>query len=202
MSYHQRALALLHHMALPSVGVAQTLDHLAAVHGISLPQAVREWLCLDPDAHLFHMMTHFPHAFVSLHDLPNHVARHRFSTREVLAVDIIFENQGCFVMAVSLEDGDNPPVWVSEDFNFCGDAPPTWALQSHSFRDCIEAFAWDFDVCGTPDYEERFLSAESIPERAWQPMDGPTTFAASAWFRCREFRRMVHNGRRVTVLIE
>jgi hypothetical protein len=198
--YHQRALSLAKTMAVPSADVAHALNQLTAARGVTLPQSLVEWLCLDPDGRIFHKITHFPHYFVSPAAL--HIGRYTFDSREVLAAEIIFENQGCFVMAVSLEDGDDPAVWVSEDFNFCADAAPTWTLHSHSFTDCIEAFAWDFDVCEAPDNRERFIDVDDILDSEFHACAGPITFACSAWFRCREFRRLEMNGKRVTLLVK
>jgi hypothetical protein len=146
-------------------------------------------------------MTQFPHDFVRIAELPSHIATRTFGGHDILAIELIFENQGCFVMAASLEDGDDPPVWISSDFYFCGSEAPSWSFHSHSFSACIEAFAWDFNCVDNPDGRERFRGGDVIPEVAEPTEHGPTTYVCSAWFKSRAFRRVEVNNKRFTFLL-
>jgi hypothetical protein len=170
-------------------------------HAVSLPGSIIEWFCLDPDAQLFHRLTEMPHYVVAIADLRDHIHRHRLGDREQWAVEVIFENQGCFVMAAGLEDGDDPPVWISEDFNFCGGAEPTWALHSHSFSECMQAFAWDFHCIDRSDWSRHFREVSSIHEIPEVERFGPTTYHRSAWFIASEFRRVELEGDPYTYLV-
>jgi hypothetical protein len=200
--YHQHALSLAKTTPAYSMDAAQQISEIVTSLGTTLPQSITEWLCLDPDVHLFHQMTQFPHDFVRIPDLPNHIAKRHFHGQDVLAVELIFENQGCFVMAASLEDGDNPPVWISSDFYFCGSEEPSWLLHSQSFSDCIEGFAWDFNCIDNADGNERFRGVDVISEQAESTNHGPTTYLCSAWFKSREFRRIELDSKRLTFMLD
>lgn len=201
--YHQQAIALAKSTPQYDLNARQQIDHIADTHNIVLPQALAEWLCLDPESTLFNKLTHFPHEFVTVRGLQNHISHQQFTNHVVQAIEIIFENQGCFVMAVSLEDGDDPPVWVFSDFYFCRDSKrPTWQLHSHSFTDCIKAFAWDFNVCDQPDGVRHFRGIEQVPTQHSDTQTGPTTYVQSAWFLAHEFRRLEIDNVRFTLLLD
>jgi hypothetical protein len=202
LHYHQHALSLAKTASIYSTEAALQISQILAPLRVTLPLSIAEWLCLDPDARLFQQMTQLPHDFVRISDLPNHIARRQFGGSDVFALDLIFENQGCFVMAASLEDGDDPPVWISSDFYFCGSDAPTWSFHSSSFSDCIKAFAWDFNCLDTPDGTERFQEGAAIPADIEPTAYGPTTYICSAWFKSREFRRMVVNNERLTFMLD
>jgi hypothetical protein len=202
LHYHQRALSLAKTTSAYSVEAAQQISHLLSPLGIRLPHAITEWLCLDPDGHLFHHMTGLPHDFVQISDLPKHIAKRHFGGYAVRAVELIFENQGCFVMAASLDDGEDPPVWISYDFYFSESKEPTWSLHSHTFSDCIEAFAWDFNCIDNPDGTDRFQGVAVIPTHIEPAAYGPTTYITSAWFKSREFRRIIVNNKRLTFMLD
>lgn len=202
MLYHQTARSLMKAAPPFTQEVSPLIRSGIDFHALSLPQSILEWLSLDPDAQLFQRMTQMPHYFVSIPELRNHIKRHRLGKRDQLAIELIFENQGCFVMAASLENGDDPPVWISEDFHFCEGGQPTWLLHSHSFTECMLAFAWDFYCVDRIDWNNHFrevASADQLPEASRL---GPTTYHRSAWFISREFRRVEIDGDRYTYLVE
>ena len=197
-SYHWRALDLISEQPVVSETAVKEIDLFEQTTGHKLPLAIREWLTLDADAQLFHKITQFPHDFIRPSELASYMSIQRFDGADINALTIIFENQGCFVMAIDIAEGDNPKVWISRDIYDSESAIPTWLLHSNRFSECIEAFAWDYAVItetGTSGFETypESLEQESITET------GPTTFNTASWFYGDEFRRMIVNGRRRTL---
>jgi hypothetical protein len=200
LKYHRRVFALVSEVPEISESATHEVDQFEKNTGQKLPLAIREWMTIDSDARLFHRITEFPHNFVRPSELERNLSVQNFAGNDIRALTIVFENQGCFVMAVDVAESDDPKVWVSRDFFFSAGEKPTWLLQSNRFSECMEAFAWDFAVIsevgtdGFRTYDER-LEQELITET------GPTTFNTAAWFHCGQFRRMKVNGTRLTLFV-
>jgi hypothetical protein len=199
LRYHAGAFDLMSERPTTSEIAVRDLDHFERSTYRRLPLAIREWMVFDADARLFHKITKFPHEFVKPSELVNNLSVQYFGGVEINALLIVFESQGCFVMAVNVAEGDDPSVWVSHDFYDVKDTKPTWLLHSTRFSECIEAFAWDYAVVtesGVSGFKKpgENIENDSITE------SGPTTFVVAAWFMSREFRRMRVNGKRLTLL--
>ena len=199
--YHQSALVLAKITPTYSEELERHLSQITAALGIRLPESLVKWFCLDPEGHLFQQLTQSPHYFLQPAELSTHISKRRLGNRECNAIELIFENQGCYVMCASLEDGNDPPVWISEDFNFCEDHQPTWLLHSHTFSDCIKAFAWDFNCMDRADWRDHFRGIADIQELPEVQNYGPTTFQRSAWFIAAEFRRLEINNEPFTYML-
>jgi hypothetical protein len=194
--YHQLALKLAKATCTYNKEMYHIIQNATQKSNIALPSSIIEWLCIDPESRLFHKITQFPHEFITIYDIESHISFQEINNRLTHVIQIISENQGCFAMAASLEDGDDPPVYVSFNFHYCTEGEkPTWQLQSRSFSTCILSFAWDFNAVNENNDLSQIRNIEDMPAEYTTIEEGPTTYTATAWFYGEEFRRFTIDGK-------
>lgn len=93
------------------------------------------------------------------------------------------ENQSVATWAISLRDGDDPPVYVEVDSG----SPPHWVLLANSLTDWIECVTWDHDVMKDARWQAQApeLTAQHVQQLGHRFKSGTTTFG---WPGCENRR--------------
>ena len=194
--FHKEALLLMGIQPDFSEQSLNALCETEKVLGIHLPDSLREWLCLDEDGKLFTEMTQLPHSVARLTEIPKSLRRDNLLGHLLV---VIVENQAVWHMAISLQEGSNPPVYISYNGE---DEHPIWELHADSLSNAILAFAWDYTIIKRPDYPQHFVTATNESQVGNSTKLGPVTFVTNAWFVYRKFFRYQQGEERFTMMLE
>ena len=169
---------------------------------LSFPRAVREWFSFveTPDIMqkmaLIHAAVDIPQSYRLFGELN---ARYVRTAPSAKILPVLFENQGCWHMAVPLDGADDPPVYLgyqeADQFD--------WYLHAACFSDFIFAWVWDY-VAYVKDYSV-YASQHILPQDLQVIREtfefGPTTYQGNGYFNADRIERYAQNTQRITVII-
>ena len=142
------------------------VDELERRIGRRLPAAVREWFGLGADRRLAELTDN---RITDLASLPG-----EFLTAGLLLLET--DSQYCCQLVTTLDEGDNPPVYVVDPDDFAGETRSRYA---ETFTTYTEAVVWDALLRGVDEAVWSFdheIRPGAIENLANILTPGPTTF--------------------------
>ena len=193
LTYHQKSLDLLGVNPQISQSQVELIRSFEERYALQLPEALREWYSLENGFELLQEISAF-HIPVEINNMPNIQKNYSdiFSLHEPLP--ILVENQWVWHMAVRLNEGENPPVYIRYN-----EPNGNWVLHANSFTEWIHALSWDyvsFEKLSFTEINERIFSV--TPETHEQlfgfQVVAPETYVGNVYFKGEKLARMRKNG--------
>jgi hypothetical protein len=108
---------------------------------------------------------------------------------------ILVENQGVWHMAINLDGGENPPVYIR--YNEPGEP---WILHANSFSEWIHALCWDCINIWESKGKITSLGPGKENDLSSFQIVAPETYIGNVYFRGKKFVRMEKDNEHVLVI--
>jgi hypothetical protein len=198
LRYHQQALHMLRLPAHTSPARQAAMARLDERLGQSLPAAIREWYVLDGAYDILREVAQI-HVLAILEDDGDDAAlraRYAATGPSATMLPLVYENQGVWHLAVPLDAGDDPPVYLG----YQEAAGFEWHWYADRFSDWVWAWVWDY-VGLTRDYQlflRSLMTDTDCQQIRTTFQHGPRTMG-TAWIRAEQVERYYQGEQRVTL---
>jgi len=192
LTYHQKSLEILGVKPKISQSQVALICSFEERYALRLPAALREWYSLENGFELLQEISAF-HVPLEINNMPSIQKDYSdiFSVYEPLP--ILVENQWVWHMAVRLQEGENPPVYIRYN-----EPNENWVLHANSFTEWIHALSWDYVsfsklsfaamneriISVTPETHERLFGFQVV---------APETYVGNVYFKGEKLVRMRKN---------
>lgn len=200
LTYHKNAFQLLRLTPQLSKQGASFLSTLKQNSKQPLPEAIHEWYGLEGALDILHeiFLPNSPNTFEHPERDKAYMARYGATAPCQRMLPIAFENQGVWHLAVPLDAGENPPVYLGYDEEDSFE----WYLHAHSFSEFIWAWTWDY-LTYSRDYlmdVSEYLQKEDVDAIDNNFQKGPQTYISNTIFHYKIFQRYSKGDQKVTVM--
>ena len=182
LTYHQKSIEILGITPQISQLNLELVSAFEAKYELAIPLALREWYSLENNSEILQEITG-SHNIIEITITPKVQEDYSqlFSASEPFPV--LIENQAVWFMAVKLNEGENPPVYMRYN-----EADELWTLHANSFSDWIQALCWDYIVITKS--QGKIVSAKHENQLLGFHADAPETYEAHIYFKGKKFTRM------------
>jgi len=199
VKFHRKTLDMLHISPPHSTAATASLNQLEHHQNLQLPASVREWYSLMGCMEIMRELSlmHTPVDIVNYSDDLSH--RYAATPPYLRMLPVMFENQGVWHLAVVLDAGDDPPVYLGYQDQDAFE----WHLHAEHFSEFVYAWAWDY-VSYERDYimnTSAYMTDADIARihAAFQPQ--ATTYVGNAYFVCERIERYVNGEQKIALMI-
>jgi hypothetical protein len=200
VKFHHKTLDMLHVSPPQSAAANASLNQLEQRLSVLLPVSVREWYSLAGCMEIMHELSliHTPVDVVNYSDDLSH--RYAASPPYLRMLPIVIENQGVWHIAVALDVGDDPPVYLGYQDRDTFE----WHLHAEHFSEFVYAWSWDY-VGYERDYiinTTAYLSEADIARIHAAFQLQATTYVGNAYFVSERIERYVKGDQKITLMID
>ena len=200
--YHHKSFALLGVTPKISERHAELVVAFESKYKLRFPDALREWYLLDNNVTLLQKLAVI-HNVVEISDMPKIQKDYCNPFSALAPLPILVENQWVWHMAVKLDEGDNPPVYLRYN-----EPNEPWRLHANSFSDWIHALSWDYihlwDSRGKTTAYHKTISftSETANYLSGFQVAAPETYLGNVYYVAKKFVRMKKDNEPLLVLHE
>ena len=181
LTYHQKSMEILGLTPQISQLNLELISAFEEEHKLTFPSAIREWYSLENNSELLEKITS-PHNVIDINNASQIQETCGYPLNVSEPFIVLLENQSVWYMAVKLNEGENPPVYMRYN-----EPDELWTLHANSFSDWIHALCWDYIVI-TRSYGKIVSAKHENPLVGFHP-DAPETYEAHIYFKGKRFTR-------------